>query len=253
MLTRVVGTVLGLLLMGCGPSVHVVRMGRQLPPREPGCGAPLLDVDPAVMGPTMETVGTIVIDTPTPLGADEKRAVSEQTCALGGEHFVAAMSAGGRSTFFAVVRRKGAAPAAPRPKGKRPPRLIVAVVPLNDRAGLLDQGQRQTLGLYLATQVAGTGLYRVVPPEQVRARLVESKRQSYRECYDTRCQIELGRALAAQKTVAAMVLRVGRQCSLLVNLYDLRTETSEAAASAEIPCSADGVRAGIDEVARKLK
>lgn len=240
-----------LSLPGCGPSIQVVRMGRQLSPRPPGCGATLLDVDPQAMSLTMETVGSIVIDAPVPLGAEEQRALSEQACSLGARHYVAAISAGGRSTFFAVVPRRRAAPAPARPAG-RPARPIVAVVPLNDRAGLLSPRERETLDLYLATQVAGTGRFRVVPPQDVKARLVEEKRGSYRECYDTRCQIELGRALAAQKTVASMLLRVGQRCTLSVNLYDLKTETSEAAASVDLPCSADGVRTGIDDVARKL-
>jgi len=244
---------LALVLLGCGPSIQVVHMGRQLPPRAPGCGAHRLDIDPQRASLTMETVGTIVIDAPVPLGPEEERAVSERACALGGEGYVPALSAGGRSTFFVVVPRKSApTPPAAAPASRPGRRPIVAVVPLNDRAGLLAPADRETLGLYLATRVAGTGRYRVVPPEDVRARLVADKRESYRECYDTRCQIELGRALAAQKTVAALLLRVGERCTLSLNLYDLRTETSEAAASAEIPCSTDGVRAGIERVTRKL-
>mgnify|MGYP000334928875 CR=1 FL=1 len=40
---------------------------------------------------------------------------------------------------------------------------------------------------------------------QVLDRLNQLKRASYRACYDAACQIELGKALAAQKVLAAAI------------------------------------------------
>lgn len=106
---------------------------------------------------------------------------------------------------------------------------------------------------YLATRLAERIGYRVVPPEQVRARLLQEKQQSFRACYDSSCQIELGRALAAQKTVATRVLRAGEVCALTTTFYDLGTETTERATSVRTRCEPDALLLGVDQVVAQLE
>jgi len=62
---------------------------------------------------------------------------------------------------------------------------------------------------YLTGKLAGAGVFQVVPRDQLKKRLMKQKTRSYKECYDQSCQIELGRELAAEKTLATKVLKLG--------------------------------------------
>ena len=97
--------------------------------------------------------------------------------------------------------------------------------------------------MFLTGQVASLGQFQVVPRDQVKRRLIELKKGSYRPCYDQGCQIELGRAVAAAKTLSAELVRVGRQCSVNLAVFDLLRETTDKAVSVKGACSEDGLRA----------
>ena len=58
----------------------------------------------------------------------------------------------------------------------------------------------------------------------------EQKKETYKSCYDQSCQIEMGRELAAEKTLATWVLKVGETCQVTATLYDLKKGTTELAA-----------------------
>jgi hypothetical protein len=97
----------------------------------------------------------------------------------------------------------------------------------------------------LTGRLGSTGTYQVVPREQVKARLIEMKKGSYKECYAQSCQIELGQALAAQKTVATQVVKVGDVCTVTVNVFDLKREASEGGASVDGGCDEGGIGASL--------
>lgn len=105
---------------------------------------------------------------------------------------------------------------------------------------------------YLVTRLTESGRYQVVPRAQVRVRLAEAKNDTYKECYDESCQIELGRELAAQKSLAAKVVRLGSLCTVNLTVFDLRRAASESAASASGTCSEDGVVASVNAALSKL-
>jgi hypothetical protein len=138
---------------------------------------------------------------------------------------------------------------APRPAGK--PGAIIAVFDVQDASGQLGATSVDQLTEYLAAQLAAGGL-RVVPRAQLRARLIEEKKGSLRSCVDESCQIELGKAVAAQKTVATKILRVDRQCAITAMLYDLKTEATERAATVEVECSERALLGGLRQLAQKL-
>jgi hypothetical protein len=131
----------------------------------------------------------------------------------------------------------GAEPAKPSPKAAAPKNVIMAVFDVQDSSGAVDPRTLDALTLYLTTQMTQVAGYRVVPREQLRARLADEKSGSFKQCFDESCQIELGKALAAQKTLATQLLKVGTRCMVVSNMFDLKTETSEKSASAETDCS----------------
>ena len=112
---------------------------------------------------------------------------------------------------------------------------IVALFDLQDKGSDLPARTLENLADFLAARLAQGG-YQVVPRDQIRQRLREAQKESYKECYDQSCQIELGRELAAQKTLATRILRLGDKCQVTAELYDLRRAATDLAATAEADC-----------------
>lgn len=142
--------------------------------------------------------------------------------------------------------------AAQRPAPLRAKAPLVAVLTLEDAAKVLDASALAQLSTYLETRLTAVGLYRVLPAAQVREGLARKRRESYRRCYDVRCQIELGRALAARKVLVTKLLRLGGRCTLTSRLYDLKSEAAERAATVDATCSAVALKAALDQLVQRL-
>jgi hypothetical protein len=130
-------------------------------------------------------------------------------------------------------------------------RPIVAVFDLEVKGTALDAGTIDRLTDYLGSLMARKG-YQVVPRSQLRERLVGARTASYKDCYDQSCQIEIGKELAAQKTLACQVLKLGKSCKVTVNLFDLKKSASEGAGTASGECGEDEVVASLEEAVKDL-
>ena len=62
-----------------------------------------------------------------------------------------------------------------------------------------------------------------------------AKAESHQDCYDQSCQIELGKAVAAHKSLSSRLVKIGDSCSLQSQIYDLRTETTERVLRPKVP------------------
>jgi hypothetical protein len=147
----------------------------------------------------------------------------------------------------AVTRRRRT-----KPPTKPAATTIIAVFNIEDRGANLDPAMRVRLSDYLAMKIAATGRYQVIPRDKLKERLVQQKKSSFKSCFDQSCQIEIGKELAAQKSVSTMVVKLGSKCSVTSVLYDLRTAASVGGASASGGCDEDGIVATLEEVVRKL-
>jgi hypothetical protein len=137
----------------------------------------------------------------------------------------------------------------------RPPRAksaVVAVFDVQDSGGKLDHHLLEQLTEYLAAQLIEVARYRVVPRAELRHRLAEEKKGSYQACFDESCQIELGKAVAAEKSLQTKLLKVGATCAITATLYDLKSETTEAASSVEGDCSENALLKNMKQLAQKL-
>jgi len=130
-------------------------------------------------------------------------------------------------------------------------RPIVAVFDLEVKGTKLDKGTVDRLTDYLGSLMARKG-FKVVPRSQLKERLTEAKKGSYKECYDESCQIEIGKELAAQKSLASQVLKLGKQCKVTVNLFDLKTAASDGAGAGSGDCDEDGVVKSLEEAIEDL-
>jgi outer membrane protein OmpA-like peptidoglycan-associated protein len=129
---------------------------------------------------------------------------------------------------------------------------VLAVFDVADDSGGLTPAEARQLADYLAARIATLPATRVVPREQLRAALATAKAESYQSCFDESCQLELGKAVSAQKSVATKLLRVGGACALTSVVFDLVTETTDRAASTPTDCAPEALLVGLDELARQL-
>ena len=142
--------------------------------------------------------------------------------------------------------------AKPSPSSPRSHKLIVAVFDVQDLSRKFKKPTLNQLTEYLSARLTQVTRYRVVPRDQLRARLFEQKRGTYRECYEETCQIELGKALAAQKSLSTKILKVGKRCAISSILYDFKTETAEQSALVRTDCDEDSLLDCMDRVARQF-
>jgi len=133
--------------------------------------------------------------------------------------------------------------------GERP---IVAVFDMEDRGSGLSDEALDNLTNYLVVMMAGGG-YQVIPREEIRERLRAQQVESYKLCYDEKCQIELGRELAAQMSLASQIMKIGDRCQVTAVLYDLKRSASTQASSSEASCDEISLLKAIKELSRKLR
>ena len=101
---------------------------------------------------------------------------------------------------------------------------------------------RRALSEYAATQLAADHRYAIVPTSEIRRALRREKAESFAQCYDEACQIELGKEVAANLALSMTLTRIGRTCVTSMRLYDLRTaSTLRAAAERDIKSIAERV------------
>ena len=138
----------------------------------------------------------------------------------------------------------------PASAGERP---IVAVFPIQDVSGQLDPSVIESLTEYLSAAVAVGGNYSIQAPGEMKRRMTDQSKESYKECYDEKCQIELGRELAANKMITAKVIKLGDSCTVTAALYDLRTQATDITATADGKCLPAQLKVSLDKVAAKLR
>jgi hypothetical protein len=132
------------------------------------------------------------------------------------------------------------------------PKPIIAVFDVFDASGKFEKNILIQLTTYLGTALTTFGKFKVVPRDQLRSRLLDEKKGSYRKCMDESCQIELGKVVAAQKSLATQLLNVGGKCAVTANLFDLKTETTEKGAMVNTGCSPDELLDAIKQIAEQL-
>jgi hypothetical protein len=138
------------------------------------------------------------------------------------------------------------------PKVKKKTNIIIAVFDVEDVSNVFKKRVLNQLTIYLMNQVTIHAGFRVIPREQLKKRIAEQKGASYKKCFDESCQIELGRALAAQKTLSTQLLKVGKQCMVVSNIFDLKTETTEKAASAKTNCTETALVGALEAIAQQI-
>lgn len=142
-------------------------------------------------------------------------------------------------------------PAPPPASSAEPNRAIVAVFPIS--GGKLKARQRQELSELYAAHLTALAGFQIVPTAELAAQLRAQKVASYKECYDDACQIEIGKAIAAEKVLTTKIIFQQSGCVVSATLFDLRSEATELAAVVPGPCEASALGTTLRSVAEALR
>ena len=139
----------------------------------------------------------------------------------------------------------------------------LAVMTLEDRTGDLSAQLIDDLTDYLRTQVARRGKFIVIDKsrqaEAIKKIAGDARKESYKACYDEKCQIPLGQALSADTILRVKLTRIGSTYQLNAEIVDLAKEAVDPgmAGLVEIPANPskgrdDRLLQGMRRVARQI-
>ena len=133
---------------------------------------------------------------------------------------------------------------------------ILAVMEIEDKTGKFEGKDLEAATNYLSTLLVTSGKYSVVEKgrqEAKKKQVVKNlKRETYDACYDDKCRIELGRALAADTLLACSIIGMGKSCTLTCRMVPLEKEVADKAGAAELECGADALPGAVKSVVEQL-
>jgi hypothetical protein len=132
---------------------------------------------------------------------------------------------------------------------------VVAVFPIEDASttsSAASAGQMRALHDYFAGRLGLITGYSILPNSELKARLDAAKAESYKECYDEACQIEIGKEVAASKGVSTRIARVGQRCLITSYMYDLARAATDITATSQGGCEPTDLLKLIDDISRQF-
>ncbi len=135
----------------------------------------------------------------------------------------------------------------------------IAVMEIEDTSQRFDAAIIENATEMLRSKLTATGRFVVIDKsrqqEKLKNLIKEEKRESYKECYDQKCQIPLGQALAADTILRSSISCISQNCVLSAELVDLAKEATIRGGSAEFiynPDSPEALFPAIVEVIKQL-
>jgi hypothetical protein len=133
---------------------------------------------------------------------------------------------------------------------------ILAVMEIQDKTAKFKRKDLEAATEYLSTLLIASGKYSVVEKGRQEAKkkqvVKDLKRETYDACYDDKCRIELGRALAADTLLACSILSMGKTCTLTCRMVPLEKEVADRAAVGRFACDIEALGVAVDTVAQQL-
>ncbi len=137
---------------------------------------------------------------------------------------------------------------------ERKPKL--AVMEIEDRTGTLEQRFIESGTGLLRAHLSSSGEFIVIDKgrqaDAIKKMVKQEKKESYKQCYDSSCQIPLGQALSADTILRSTVSELGGVYSLAVEMVDLAKEATVKAGNADFDGSAKGLRSAVQSVVSQL-
>lgn len=120
----------------------------------------------------------------------------------------------------------------------------LAVMEIEDKSGKLSKALLENAAEALRTEIGATNKFVLISKDRQRKAMIKGqKKESWKECYDQSCRIELGQALTADRILTGIVTYFGKKYILTAELIDLAKEATVKTAKAEF----DGTEVGLSE------
>lgn len=129
---------------------------------------------------------------------------------------------------------------------------VVAVFLMESKGSTLEADEVNGLTDYMSAKMGESGRFQIIPRDEIKKRLVAAKADTYKDCYDTSCQIEVGKELAAEFSISSSIAKVGSQCLITASVWDLRRSTQIRSATDKAKCDADLLIVSVERVTDKL-
>jgi PBP1b-binding outer membrane lipoprotein LpoB len=129
----------------------------------------------------------------------------------------------------------------------------VVVFDIQDKSKKLKHDEVEGLTDYLSSSIAEGGMFHVIPRDQIKKRLRQQKKDSHKKCYEQSCQVEIGREMAAQKSLSVTISSIGSTCIVTAAILDLKNAATDATATARGKCSSDSMLTKIEEIVAKFR
>ena len=110
--------------------------------------------------------------------------------------------------------------------------VVVAVFPVTTVSFNPSASLRKSMWAYIETQVAETEGYRVVPHAALEAAISKRHRAFLSQRYDPSTQAEVGRQVAATRSVATRIIKIAGLCKVNVTVFDIARQVSTGSPSA---------------------
>ncbi len=129
----------------------------------------------------------------------------------------------------------------------------LAVLEIEDRGAGMTPELLATGSDYLRGRLVAANVFLVVPKDAVmRAVIKEQKKESWRDCYDPACRVDLGHALAADTVLSSMVMKLGDSYTVTAELVDIAKEVTIRGASGAFDGSEEAFKGLIDKMVKRL-
>jgi len=130
----------------------------------------------------------------------------------------------------------------------------LAVMEIGDKTGKMTPEMLDNAAEYLRSKLVSSGRFVVISKErQMAVRIKELKKESYKECYDQKCQIPLGQALAADTILSTTITKMSGIYVITAELIDLSKEATIFGATAQFDGLEEGLRRALDAIAEQLQ
>lgn len=125
----------------------------------------------------------------------------------------------------------------------------VAVMEIEDRSATLDVAMLGNAAEYLRGELAATNRFVLISKDRQRDIIIkEQKKESWKECKDQTCRVQLGQALSADTLLQSSINLFGGIYTLTVEMVDLAKEATIKGAKAKFDGTETGLMAAIDKI-----
>lgn len=132
-------------------------------------------------------------------------------------------------------------------------KLRLAVMEFEDRSGTLSKQLLADATEYLRGALISANKYIVIATERQNQTMIKDmKKESYKECNDKSCQIQLGKALAAETILRTTITRLGQTFVIASELVDLAKEATVVGAREKYDGTENSMSEALDNIAEKV-